>query len=252
MTKVVIARCHGNLVDPRFFQSYEELVAYTRSKGHEVYPAVVERLHVDRARNEIVDMFLHPEKPRPPQHPNGVSPIYKEAEYLFFVDDDMLFPPNALVKLLAHHEPIVGGLYFARQAPYLPIAYRHVEGNQWIATTKYQAGLQVVDAIGTGCLLIRRDVLEKLERPYFEFSDRMGEDMYFCDKAKQLGYTVLLDGDVKCKHLAILEVTEELYLSMHAQGLHFQEHSTNLQQVSETIIPYRPKGGVASLARGDD
>ena len=251
MTKVVIARCHGNLVDPRFFQSYEELVAYTRSRGHEVYPAVVERLHVDRARNEITEMFLHPEKPRLPQYPEGVNRIYKEAEYLFFVDDDMLFPPNALVKLLAHQEPIVGGLYFARQAPYLPIAYRHVEDNQWIAVTKYQAGLQEVDAIGTGCLLIRRDVLEKLERPWFEFSDRMGEDMYFCDKAKQLGYKVLLDGDVKCKHLTILEVSEELFQAARGQGLQFQQHETDLQRISETIIPYRRHNKIRALTQED-
>lgn len=249
MTKVVIARCHGNMVDPRFFQSYEELVAYTRSRGHEVYPAVVERLHVDRARNEITEMFLHPEKPRPPQYPEGVNRIYKEADYLFFVDDDMLFPPNALVKLLSHQEPIVGGLYFARSAPYLPIAYRHVEDNQWIAVTQYSAGLQEVDAIGTGCLLIRRDVLEKLERPWFEFSDRMGEDMYFCHQAKKLGYKVLLDGDVKCKHLTTVEVSEEMFLAAKGQGLNFQEHRTNLQQISETVIPYRPKGIYSALTR---
>lgn len=249
MTKIAIARVHGNLVDPRFFQSYEDLVAYTRSKGHEVLPAVIERLHVDRARNEITEMFLHPENPRPPQYPNGVNPLYKEAEYLFFVDDDMLFPPNALVKLLGHQEAIVGGLYFARQAPYLPIAYRHVENNQWIAVTQYQAGLQEVDAIGTGCLLIRRDVLEKMQRPWFEFSDRMGEDMFFCDQAKKLGYHILLDGDVKCRHLTVIDVGEEHFESARGQGLHFQEHETNLQQISETVRPHRARGLAAALTQ---
>lgn len=232
---VVIARVHGGLVDSRFWNSYETLV-----KPEGALPAVVERLHVDRARNEIVDMVLNPEKPRPPQFPNGVDRRYKAATHVLFIDDDMIVPPNGLMRLLSHKEPIVGGLYFGRQPPHLPIAYRHIKDNQWIPITKFGAGLQEVDAIGFGFILVERTVLEKMQRPWFEFSDRMGEDMYFCEQAKKLGYRILLDADIKCKHLSTVEIGEEHYEAYASSGFSFQEHEADLRAESEKIIPYRP------------
>lgn len=233
--KVAIARVHGGLVDSRFFQSYEQLL---KPKG--TLPVVVERLHVDRARNEVVDMLLHPEKPRLPANPNGVNPAYGQATHVLFIDDDMVVPPDGLLRLLAHNEPLVGGLYFGRQPPHLPVAYRYVDDGQWIPVTNYARGLQVVDAIGFGFMLVAREVLEKMERPWFEFSDKMGEDMYFCEQAKKLGYQVLLDGDVVCRHLTTTEVGLEHYEWHRSQGFTFQEHREDLRTLSEEIRPYRP------------
>ena len=237
---IAVARVHGNLVDPRFFQSYETITTYAQQRGIRTVPLVIERLHVDRARNEIADMFLHPEKPRLPQTPNGLPEIYKQCSHLLFLDDDMLFPPNTIEKLLSDDVPLVGGLYFARNEPHLPIAYHKVEGNQWVAVTQWKAGLQYVDAVGTGCMLIRRDVLEKMERPYFKFDDVMGEDMFFCEQAKKLGYDVVLDADVKCRHLRLVEVGEEHFMQFREQGLNFQSHQKDLKAISETIKPYKP------------
>lgn len=238
---VVLARIHGGQVDPRFFQYHEQLIDFTRSKGIAVVPAVVERLHVDRARNEIVDMVLHPEKPRPPQYPNGVNQVYKDATHIFWIDDDMLVPPNAIVQLLRDDQPIVGGLYFGRQPPHLPIAYRHIEENQWVAVTEFCTGLQEVDAMGFGCMLVRREVFEQMERPYFEFSDRMGEDMYFCMNAQKLGQKILLDADIKCAHLATMEIGEGHFLAHKEQGLNFQPHPTiDIEAKSKEVHPFRP------------
>lgn len=233
--KVAIARVHAGLVDSRFFQSYEQLI-----KPEGTLPVVVERLHVDRARNEVVDMLLHPEKPRLPQNPNGVNPAYGKATHVLFIDDDMIVPPDGLLRLLAHNEPLVGGLYFGRQPPHLPIAYRYVEDGQWIPVTKYGRGLQEVDAIGFGFMLVAVEVLRKMERPWFEFSDKMGEDMYFCEQAKKLGYTILLDGDLICRHLTVTEVGPEHYEWHQAQGFNFQDGREDLRQLSEEIRSYRP------------
>lgn len=234
--KVVIARVHAGLVDARFWASYEML---QRPEG--TLPAVIERLHVDRARNEIVEMVLHPEKPRPPTHPNGLDPAYKDATHVLFIDDDMIMPANGLMRLLQHNVPIVGGLYFARTPPHLPIAYRRVEENQWVAITNTCAGLQEVDAIGAGFLLVKTEVFKKLQRPWFEFSDKMGEDMYFCLQAQEAGYTILLDGDVVCRHLSTIEIGPEHFQAFKQQGLNFQEHEKNLRSLSEEVRPYRSK-----------
>lgn len=233
--KVAIARVHAGLVDSRFMQSYENLI-----KPEGTLPVVVERLHVDRARNEVTDMLLHPEKPRLPQHPNGVDRRYGDVQKVLFIDDDMLVPPDGLLRLLAHNEPLIGGLYFGRQPPHLPVAYRFVEDGQWIPVTNYARGLQVVDAIGFGFMLVDVKVLKQMERPWFEFSDKMGEDMYFCEQAKKLGYTVLMDGDVICRHLTTTEVGPEHYEHFHSKSFTFQDGREDLRQLSEEVRPYRP------------
>lgn len=232
---IVIGRLHGGPVEPRFWTSYEQL----QKPDH--LPIVIERLHVDRARNEVVDMTLNPEVPRPPQYPGGVDKRYKDATHVFFIDDDMVVPPGGLLRLLSHNVPIVGGLYYGRIPPHLPVVYRHVEDNQWVPVTEFCAGLQEVDAIGAGFLLIQREVLEKMARPWFEFSDKMGEDMYFCEEARKLGYKILLDADIKCGHLSMMEITEAHFLAHKAQGLTFQEHpSKDLATLSREVRPYRP------------
>lgn len=232
---IAIARIHGGPVEPRFWQSYEQL----QKPPH--LPVVIERLHVDRARNEVVDMVLHPEVPRPPMYPQGVEPAYKECTHIFFIDDDMLVPPNGLLRLLSHNVPIVGGLYFQRTPPHLPVAYRHVEGNQWVPVTEFCAGLQEVDALGFGFMLVKREVFERMDRPWFEFSDRMGEDMYFCQQAKALGYPILVDADLKCRHLAMVEITEDHFNAHKSVGLTFQDHPTmDLRTLSQEVRPYRP------------
>lgn len=233
---VAIARIHKGLVEPRFINSLDQL-----QKPEGTLPLVIERLHVDRARNEIVDMVLHPEVPRPPQYPTGIGNRYKDVSHILFVDDDMIFPPNGLMRLLSHKLPIVGGLYFARIEPHLPVVYRHVDGNQWVPVTEFCAGLQEVDAIGFGFCLVERTVFEKLPRPWFEFSDKMGEDMYFCQEAKKVGYPIILDADIKCRHMATIEIGEEHFQAHKAKGLSFQDHPTkDLRLLSQEIRPYRP------------
>lgn len=233
---VVIARTHGHMVDPRFFQSYEEL-----TKPRRWLPMMIDRLHVDRARNEIVETILHPEKPRPPQYPGGLPREYGEATHLLFLDDDMLFPKNGLIRLLSHDLPVVSGFYVGRNPPHLPVAYRKVDENQWIPITKFCAGLQEVDALGAGFLLIKTEVFKDWPRPWFEFSDKMGEDMYFCEEAKRRGFSIYLDFDVQCRHLASIPVGYEHFEAHALQGLSFQAfESADLKALSEEVRPYFP------------
>lgn len=59
-----------------------------------------------------------------------------------------------------------------------------------------------IDAAGGGCLLIAREVLERMEYPYFQCHERSagGEDFYFLEKAKALGYQLKGDLTVQCQH----------------------------------------------------
>jgi len=62
-----------------------------------------------------------------------------------------------------------------------------------------------VDAIGTGCIIIKREVLENLKAPFHTPFDEdgvltMGTDFAFCVKAKEAGYRVWVTPWRTCEH----------------------------------------------------
>ena len=147
------------------------------------------------------------------------------SEWLFFLDSDVIAPPNAIERLMSYGLPIVAGMYYMRgprQGVLHPCCWKKKkegeEGDtkeQYVPITEFGFGtLLEVDAVGAGCLLIHRSVLEKMKEKgikYFEYtSDHkgsgMGEDFDFCHKVKQLGYKVMVDPTVMCEHLNITKV----------------------------------------------
>lgn len=118
--------------------------------------------------------------------------------WLLFVDDDMLFEDDALARLLVHDKPVVSGLAFARRAPYTPCVYPITEEQM------ASGGLVEIEEAGTGFLLIRRDVLEALSRPWFEAgqieSGEMREDKHFCQKVRAAGFPIFVDTSLKIGH----------------------------------------------------
>lgn len=112
------------------------------------------------------------------------------AEWLLFLDDDQVFGPALLERLLAHDKPIVGALYLQRAAPFAPIAYSHKDENNvyWnVKLTEHGPDeLVEVAAVGTGGMLIRSEILHAIEEPWFEHG-RASEDLIFCDKVYELG-----------------------------------------------------------------
>ena len=59
---------------------------------------------------------------------------------------------------------------------------------------------------GTGCILIRRDVLETIPKPFMSLPDKTygirkrGEDIYFCQRATKKGFEVWGHWDYTCSH----------------------------------------------------
>lgn len=137
-----------------------------------------------------------------------------DFQWLFFLDDDTIPPPDAIYRLLAHKKPIVSGLYYRRSPPLYPVMLRETPaGKQWITEYK-NPDLIEVDYVGSGCLLIHRDVLRKVPQPWFEWKvdrgdlppdQRMSEDFSFCQKARQNGYKIFVDTSIQCRHLGVGE-----------------------------------------------
>ena len=80
---------------------------------------------------------------------------------------------------------------------------------------KEKKGLQEVDAVGTGCILISRRVLEKVKKPFERKYDsnglqELGLDFSFCEKAKEQGFKIWSHYDYPCSHFKELNLIEVL------------------------------------------
>ena len=127
----------------------------------------------------------------------GAAQIMK-ASHLMFFDTDMVFPADALSRLLAHDKDIVGATYSQRMPPFHPLAVTEA-GEQ----THISSGMHRVRLLPTGCMLIRTSVFHTLARPYFnlvaEGDQLRGEDYYFCEKARAAGFEIWCDGDLSAQ-----------------------------------------------------
>lgn len=112
------------------------------------------------------------------------------CSHLLFVDSDVMFPHDAINKLIAHDVDIVGARYNKR---ILPIE----------STVKGEfKELTEVPFVPTGFLLINMEVFKKIGKPYFSFEDGAeSEDVYFCDKAIKNGFKVYCDPTIEIGHL---------------------------------------------------
>lgn len=136
--------------------------------------------------------------------------IPEDCDYVFSIEDDTVFPPDALTKLsLAFHYD--NQLAFAqgvqlgrRNTPYV---------GAWKADTIYNPtliksllpskGIQEIDAGGLYCALIDAE-LYKMH--YFEPFDKKGNVGLSCDLnfglyLRQMGYKCYIDWSIECDHI---------------------------------------------------
>ena len=136
-----------------------------------------------------------------------------KADYLLFVDADMRFPKDTLKILMAHDKDIIGVNATTRSEPVKPTAKNIVLQEDglvdWMPIySNVKSGIEKVDGIGCGVMLIKRKVVEDIEMPYFYFEQLgnnkiLGEDIYFCIKAKDAGVDTWVDHDLskQIKHI---------------------------------------------------
>lgn len=167
------------------------------------------------------DSIITTESTYLPDARNYIHEVFVEqykTEFLFMLDSDVLPPPGVVEKLLAHNKPIVGGWYRKKESFEVktpdgesysiarPVVYDWSEerdGHYWFRSRMEAGeGLEKVGGIGAGCLMMRRDLAEKLgSRPYSMSAG--GEDLVLCKKIMDLGEDVFVDWSLSCAHVGV-------------------------------------------------
>ncbi len=138
-------------------------------------------------------------------------------EYLFSLEQDVIPKPDALSRLIAHNKEIVSAYYgsdvilelkdnqtgaLKKVKINVPIAYLQ-DGNGIKRANAHEIlkkGLLQIGAVGLGCLLLKREVVEKI--PFRHEAEKVAyDDMFFSVDAKKAGFKLHIDGDVVMQHL---------------------------------------------------
>lgn len=84
-------------------------------------------------------------------------------DWVLFLDSDMVFPRDTLIRLLSHNKPMVGASYVRRLSPNHLLGY-DINKNEIMDGN----GLIPMARMPTGCLLIHKSVFEPIPYPWFQ------------------------------------------------------------------------------------
>ena len=179
----------------RYSQTYASLMQIEKPVGTVYVPAM--GMSIADNWNTIARIFLQ-----------------SSAEWLFLVNDDHVYQPDVLHRLLAHDTDIVTGLYLSRYSPYAPVAFNLVDPNGGLyplfLSKLRQTGLVPILACGDGALLIRRKVLEAIADPWWELGakqrDKCDHDITFSAKVHQAGFQIYCDLDTIIGHITTMNI----------------------------------------------
>jgi hypothetical protein len=218
--------CYGGQLTDSTFMSFIKWGNVCRQLGIDwTIETMTNESLISRARNTLTAKFLN-------------TP---ESTHLFFVDADIGWEPWHLLVLLDAQKDVIGGLYPMKSLP-VKWCVNGIPGQQETP----ESNLIEVTKTGTGFLLIKRDVFDKLNghpavkpfandiglpkeldphmKTYFDTAVREGryysEDWTFCENWRDIGGQVWVDKRVLLKHTGTYvfdyNTHEQLYKDLRA------------------------------------
>jgi len=239
-----------------------------KNRGKGIYVAVLNQgdirtelqfLLSHLSHNSQYNMFFSAPAKKPIQHNrNSIVKDFlkrKEYDYLLMIDSDIV-PPKDLFRLADYDVDVITPVMFAFKEindipTVIPLVLEHYDNNENVQNYKVEGplpryrvredldgteGLTEVDATGTGCIMIKREVLEneELNAPFTNYFDEdglryEGLDLSFCRRAKDAGYKVFVDTDMVCSHLTELDLKQiyQSVLGKDIKSLRLTDQSNN-------------------------
>lgn len=155
------------------------------------------------ARRNLTDIFMN-----------------SDFDYAWWVDSDMKFPIDAPIRLLNRGVPLVGCNYRRRRFPNPGFTGMMGQPGSFteLVTDDNSPAMQDVDVLPHGCVMVHRSVYEKIPQPHYiqDFDSKLnleiGEDIYFCRKAREAGFQVWCDHELskEIAHIGIFHYNYNL------------------------------------------
>lgn len=203
---LIATHTHGS-VTPAYAQSLALTTAYLACHGVPHVAVMFEDSLVDRGRDRAAAAMLE-----------------NDFSHLLFLDADIEFKPEDVIRLLAADKDLIVGAYRKKNernefaVSFLPDACEHLEECPDTRAVK-------IARAGTGFMLIKRCVFERMAEamPEIEYDDvskggdetrimhaffehivrnrrRWSEDYTFCERARSIGFDVWLDPYITLGH----------------------------------------------------
>jgi hypothetical protein len=219
--------CYGGMLTESTFMSYIKWSNTCRQLGIDwTMETMTNESLISRARNTLTAKFLN----------------NKDSTHLMFIDADIGWEPWHLLVMLNRDVDVIGGLYPMKS---LPVKWCV---NGFDGAEEGPDGLQEVSKTGTGFMLIKRHVFEKLDahpatkpfindiglpvelnpymKTYFDTAVRenryYSEDWTFCENWRDIGGKVWVDKRVLLKHTGTYvfdyAAQDQLYKDLHAMA----------------------------------
>lgn len=252
-TKVHIAMpCYGGMLTESTFMSFIKWANTARQLGIDwTLETMVNESLISRARNTLTAKFL----------------LQEGATHLFFVDADIGWEPWHLLVLLNRDVDVIGGLYPMKTMPVKWVV------NGFEGAEEGTDGLQEVSKAGTGFLLMKRHVFEKMAthpavkpykndigldpkydshlKTYFDTAVRQGryysEDWTFCENWRDMGGRIWVDKRVLLRHsgsyVFCMENQQHLMNTIGPMYLEEQTKKALAQKEAEKQQQEAPKDG---------
>lgn len=190
--------CYGGMLVAAHYQSCMQLKADLTLSGipHDWAIAWNESL-VPRARMELTATFLK-----------------TDWSHMMWIDADIDFKSDDVIKLWNLNADIAVGVYRMKKPESIYAAWKD---GKLITDLNQFEGPTEVDLAGTGFMLINRKVIEKLAETAEVYDGPNGEvpglymmpiinrhldseDYYFCRKAREAGFKIVMDPSVRLGH----------------------------------------------------
>jgi hypothetical protein len=114
-----------------------------------------------------------------------------------------------------------------KEWPFMYSAFDCAEDGQYVMHDPTQGGLQEVDSVGSGCMVVRADVLRAVGLPAFVrvkdddgVKTVLGPDHYFCEQVRKAGFQIYAHYDYRCNHIKDIELGTMFEKSFRAFTMH--------------------------------
>lgn len=176
--------------------------------------------------------------------------------WYLFCDDDQRVSDDLLFNLMKHDKPVVAALICTKMPPFIPIifkqeaprndqGYRMFQPYSWKDLDGKRGLFGPVFGANGGVFLVKREVFEALEYPWFRLGqdnpEDCQEDMYFYDQCRRKGIEVYVDLDTRAGHMSpVTAVPAQFPDGTWSIRLEFENEESVL--LGRTDLPAVPSG----------